>query len=84
MRPTFRNLRVAVAVLVCVAAATLTLGAQWLHVPYPGAPRTKDGAINMTGSVPRLNGKPDLSGVWQNDGYGPPGGEGPARRRAAR
>ena len=30
-----------------------------------GAPRTPDGKINMTGPVPRLNGKPDLSGIWQ-------------------
>jgi hypothetical protein len=30
-----------------------------------GAPRTPDGKINMTGPVPLLNGKPDLSGIWQ-------------------
>jgi hypothetical protein len=54
--------------LVCVVAASLTVAAQWLHVPYPGAPRTKDGAIDMTGPVPRLDGKPDLSGVWQLPG----------------
>ena len=30
-----------------------------------GAPRTPDGKINMTGPVPMLNGKPDLSGIWQ-------------------
>jgi hypothetical protein len=63
-----RGFRVLVATLVCTIAASLTVGAQWLHVPYPGAPRTKDGAINMTGPVPRLNGKPDLSGVWQLPG----------------
>lgn len=39
--------------------------AQWLNQPIPGAPRNPDGKINMTGPVPRLNGKPDLSGVWQ-------------------
>src|SRR4029077_13373433 len=39
--------------------------AQWLNQPIPGAPRTADGKINMTGPVPRLNGKPDLSGIWQ-------------------
>ena len=33
-----------------------------------GAPRTRDGKINMTGPVPRLNGKPDLSGIWQAPG----------------
>jgi len=30
-----------------------------------GAPRTPDGKVNMTGPVPTLNGKPDLSGIWQ-------------------
>ncbi len=30
-----------------------------------GAPRTPDGKVNLTGPVPRLNGKPDLSGIWQ-------------------
>ena len=30
-----------------------------------GAPRLPNGKINMTGPVPRLDGKPDLSGVWQ-------------------
>jgi hypothetical protein len=39
--------------------------AQWLNQPMAGAPRTPDGKVNMTGPVPRMNGKPDLSGVWQ-------------------
>ncbi len=39
--------------------------AQWLNQPTPGAPRTPDGKVNMTGPVPRANGKPDLSGIWQ-------------------
>ena len=38
--------------------------AQWVNQPTPGAPRTPDGKVNMTGPAPRLNGKPDLSGVW--------------------
>src|SRR3989454_1032195 len=42
--------------------------AQWPNQPTPGAPRTPDGKVNMTGSVPRLNGKPDLSGIWQVEG----------------
>ena len=63
-----RQLRVFVALLACAVATPLTLGAQWLRVPYPDAPRLKDGSINMKGPVPRLNGKPDLSGVWQLPG----------------
>jgi len=39
--------------------------AQWLNQPMAGAPRTPDGKVDMTGPVPRLNGKPDLSGIWQ-------------------
>ncbi|HXP83972.1 MAG TPA: hypothetical protein VN841_04595 [Bryobacteraceae bacterium] len=45
--------------------ACLCAQAQWLNNPTPGAPRTPDGKVNMTGPVPRVNGKPDLSGVWQ-------------------
>jgi hypothetical protein len=39
--------------------------AQWNNQPTPGAPRTPDGKVNMTGPVPRVNGRPDLAGVWQ-------------------
>ena len=39
--------------------------AQWLNQSTPGAPRMPDGKVNMTGPVPRVNGKPDLSGIWQ-------------------
>src|SRR4029078_8805868 len=42
--------------------------AQWLNQPMAGAPRTSDGKVNMTGPVPRLNGKPDLSRIWQVQG----------------
>lgn len=54
-----------------VAACVLTgvsMRAQWLNQPMAGAPRTRDGKINMTGPVPRVNGKPDLSGIWQVQG----------------
>ena len=43
----------------------LCIQAQWLNQPIAGAPRTPDGKVNMTGPAPRLNGKPDLSGIWQ-------------------
>ena len=48
-----------------VAGACVCAQAQWLNQPTPGAPRTPDGKVNMTGPAPRLDGKPDLSGVWQ-------------------
>jgi hypothetical protein len=38
--------------------------AQWLH-PDPRTPRSRDGKPILTAPAPRLNGKPDLSGVWQ-------------------
>jgi len=58
---------VVLAAALCLAAG-LTLQAQWLHQPTAGAPRTKDGKVNMTGPVPRFDGKPDLSGIWQVPG----------------
>jgi len=45
--------------------ACLCAQGQWLNQPTPGAPRTPDGKVNMTGPAPRVNGKPDLSGIWQ-------------------
>jgi hypothetical protein len=49
-------------------AACCCAPAQWLNQPMAGAPRTPDGKIDMTGPVPHLNGKPDLSGIWQVQG----------------
>jgi hypothetical protein len=48
-----------------LAAASLPLAAQWLNYPDPRTPRAKDGKPNLTAPAPRLNGKPDLSGLWQ-------------------
>ncbi|HEY7337081.1 MAG TPA: hypothetical protein VH639_19465 [Bryobacteraceae bacterium] len=46
---------------------TACVHGQWLNYPTPGTPRTRDGKPNLTAPVPRLNGKPDLSGVWQTE-----------------
>ena len=62
------HLRLVVSIVIVCVAAGLSLRAQWLNQPIAGAPRTPDGKINMTGPVPRLNGKPDLSGIWQVQG----------------
>jgi hypothetical protein len=59
------RLLVALLTAVTCLAAGLSARAQWLNQPMAGAPRTPDGRIDMTGPVPRLNGKPDLSGIWQ-------------------
>ena len=58
-------LRLAVWTLVACIAAGLSVHAQWANQPMAGAPRMPDGKINMAGPVPMLNGKPDLSGIWQ-------------------
>jgi hypothetical protein len=50
---------------VLLAASILPLAAQWLNYPDAGSPRTKDGKPNLTAPAPRINGRPDLSGVWQ-------------------
>src|SRR5262245_22049836 len=51
--------------IVSVLVATcLYVNAQW-NERMAGAPRTPDGKVDMTGPVPRVNGRPDLSGIWQ-------------------
>ena len=60
--------RLAVAILAVVAGATQAGSAQWLHHPTPGTPRVPDGQPNLSARAPRVNGKPDLSGVWQAEG----------------
>src|SRR5438067_5118578 len=54
-----------ISIGMAIVGACLCAQAQWLNEPTPGAPRTPDGKVNMTGPVPRVNGKPDLSGIWQ-------------------
>jgi hypothetical protein len=46
-------------------AAPLYVNAQWAVYHDPTVPRTRDGKPNLTAPAPRLNGKPDLSGIWQ-------------------
>jgi hypothetical protein len=58
--------RVRLVVLLGVLCTTAPTGAhaQWLNYPTPGTPRTKDGKPNLAAPAPRVNGRPDLSGVW--------------------
>lgn len=51
--------------LIVMAAAAMTASAQWANYPDASTPRTRDGKANLTAPAPRVNGKPDLSGVWQ-------------------
>ena len=53
-------------VLGIMLVGTITYAhAQWLNYPDGRTPRTKDGKPNLTAPAPRLNGKLDISGVWQ-------------------
>src|SRR6266581_8859550 len=66
MRMTMRaDFRCAIWTVIACLGAGLSVRAQWLNQPMAGAPRTPDGKVNMTGPVPMLNGRPDLSGIWQ-------------------
>jgi hypothetical protein len=52
--------------LVLFALFSAGAGAQWMHYPTPGIPRTRDGKPNLSAPAPRAShGKPDLSGLWQ-------------------
>jgi hypothetical protein len=50
---------------ILLVASAFPLAAQWLNYRDARTPRTSDGKPNLAAPVPLLNGKPDLSGVWQ-------------------
>jgi hypothetical protein len=58
-----RNLSPVIGIM--LTCALTYAHAQWLNYPDPRIPRTKDGKPNLSAPAPRLNGKPDLSGLWQ-------------------
>lgn len=57
--------RLASTIALLVAGAVVCVEAQWLDHRDPKTPRTADGKANLSAPAPRVNGKPDLSGVWQ-------------------
>jgi len=66
-------------VSLCVAVLVLSASpvrAQWDARPTPGLPRASDGKVRLTAPAPRVNGKPDLTGIWhpRPDPEGKPGG----------
>ena len=52
-------------VAVLITAALASAEAQWLHYRDASIPRTRDGRPNLSARAPRLNGKPNLSGLWE-------------------
>lgn len=58
-------LRFAPTVGLFVAAAMTCVEAQWHNHRDPRIPRTADGKPNLSAPAPRVDGTPDLTGVWQ-------------------
>lgn len=54
-----------VALFLMVAA--LPVSAQWLDYPDPRIPRNPDGSPDLTAPAPMLDGKPDLTGLWETE-----------------
>jgi len=71
MKAGFKILVVLVVLAVC-AAFSPDASAQWPKYPDQNVPRKADGTIDMDAPAPRMpDGKPDLSGTWENIGRGP-------------
>jgi hypothetical protein len=51
----------AIALVLLIAPVTT----QWPAYPASGVPRTADGQVDLRAPAPRVDGKPDLSGVWR-------------------
>jgi hypothetical protein len=60
----------AAGVLALVTALAAAPAAQWPRFKRADAPRLPDGSVDLTAPAPTfLDGKPDLSGIWENPGW---------------
>jgi len=51
-------------------ALAASVSAQWPRYKTSDVPRLPDGSVNLAAPAPKfLDGKPDLSGVWENPGW---------------
>src|SRR5260370_41933874 len=63
-----RRLGDAIATIAILLVTAGPAPAQWVKLPLPGTPRTRDGKPDLTAPVPRTpDGKPDLTGIWTAD-----------------
>jgi len=60
-----RRMRNPATLFAIMLAAVTCANAQWVNYPDARTPRTKDGKPNLTAAARHLNGKPDVSGLWQ-------------------
>src|SRR5437867_13304841 len=63
-RPEANSMKSAIQWTLLLAFLSVPVLAQWVNHPTPGIPRTKDGKPDLAAPVPRVAGKPDLSGIW--------------------
>jgi hypothetical protein len=57
------------SLLLTLASLPIAGQAQWLTYPTKGAPRTKDGKVDMSAPPPRTkDGEPDIVGIWLPNG----------------
>ncbi len=52
-------------ILLAILAAGPCVHAQWLTYRDSALPRTRDGKPNLSAPPSRVNGKPDLTGIWE-------------------